>query len=307
MSGKRLAFIYPGQGAQYVGMAKDLFDQSIHVKQLMLEAETTLQRRVTDLMFNGPAEELKDTSNAQLAIFLHEVAVTRALTEAGVQPVITAGHSVGEYAALVASNVLDYGHALWLINQRGEFMAQAGDNNPGTMAAVLGLDDDVVARICAETDGTVGIANYNCPGQVVISGETNAVNAACESLKGAGAKRCLPLAVSGAFHSPLVRDANAALGENIQRVDFRNTDIPIVTNFDGVAHTTGDKIKQNLLVQMESAVQWTKTLKTIEAFGVDELVEIGPGTVLTGLAKRITPDIPVVQLSTVEQLEAFRA
>lgn len=304
MTTKRIAFIYPGQGSQYVGMAADLWAQSESLKHYLHESELTLNRQLTQIMFNGPEEELKETSNAQPAIFMHEVALTRALEQGGIRPVIVAGHSVGEFAALTAANVLDSGHALWLVNQRGALMSEAGQMSPGGMMAVIGLDDAETARCCAEAGENVVIANYNCPGQVVISGNKDSLAKAAELCKTAGAKRCLPLPVSGAFHSPLVHDANETLAENIDRVIFRDAIIPIVTNVDGKAHTSGETIRQNLLLQMESSVQWTKTMQSIQEFGVDEIFEIGPGSVLSGLARRITPDIPIRQVGTIEQLQA---
>ena len=305
MTSKRLAFVYPGQGSQYVGMGKDLWEQSEALKHILHEGELTLNRHLTKIMFEGPEEELKKTVNAQPAIFLHEMALTRALTTNGIEPVIVAGHSVGEYAALAAAEVLDYGHALWLINTRGTLMYEAGTMSPGGMMAVLGLEDDKVEQACREAGEGVVVANYNSPGQVVISGDKASLDKAAELCKAAGAKRCLPLPVSGAFHSPLVHDANITLAENMERVIFRDAKVPVVTNLDGKAHTSGEQIRTNLLAQMESSVQWTKTMKTIEEFGVDAIVEIGPGSVLSGLAKRITPDIPMYQVSTAAQLEAL--
>lgn len=306
MTARRLAFIYPGQGSHYVGMAHDLYRDSDSMRHLLHESELSLGWQLTKIMFEGPEEELRLTSNAQPAILMHEMAITKALEQMGCKPAIVAGHSVGEYAALAAAGVLDYGHALWLIHTRGRLMAQAGELAPGGMAAVLGLDDEEVARCCREAGGTVVVANYNSPGQVVISGDKESLEKATELCKSAGAKRCLPLAVSGAFHSPLVREANESLATNINKTIFRDAQIPVVTNFDGVAHTSGETIRNNLLLQMESSVQWTKTMKAIEAFGVDGIVEVGPGSVLSGLAKRIVPDIPVVQVGTAAQLLQFK-
>ena len=303
MTAKRLAFIYPGQ-ARSMGMGADLFAHSDRLHAFLHEGELTLNRQLTKIMFEGPEETLKATQNAQPALFLHEVALTRALEDGGIKPVIVAGHSVGEYAALTASGVLDSGHALWLVNQRGELMNEAGKMSPGGMMAVMGLDDAEVARCCSEGGSNVVVANYNCPGQVVVSGEKGQLEKVAESCKNAGAKRCVPLHVSGAFHSPLVHDANDTLSENINRVIFRDALIPIVTNVDGQVHTSGDTIRKNVLAQMVSSVQWTKTMQAIEEFGVDEILEIGPGSVLGGLARRIVPDIPMRQVGTIEQLRA---
>lgn len=305
MTAKRYAFIYPGQGSQYVGMAKDLYEQSDSLKHFLHESEVTLGRDLTKIMFDGPEEELKSTVNAQPAIYLHEMALTRALIANGCEPVITAGHSVGEFAALAVANVLDHGHALWLINSRGTLMNEAGMMSPGGMMAVLGLDDEQVEQICRDGNNGVVVANYNSPGQVVISGNKEALEKTAEDCKAAGAKRCLPLAVSGSFHSPMMNDANTTLAENINRVIFRDANIPVVMNVDGSAHTSGVAIRTNLLAQMVSSVQWSKTMRAISDFGVDAIVEIGPGAVLSGLAKRIVPDIPVLQVGTAEQLKAF--
>jgi len=305
MASKRLAFIYPGQGSQHIGMARDLFESSEDIAHIYHQAEITLGRNLTTTMFDGPEEELRNTRNAQPAIFLHEYAITRVLASHGVAPAIVAGHSVGEYAALVTANVIDYGHALWLIAQRGELMSEAGQLSPGTMAAVLGLDDAEVERCCREVGGNVVVANYNSAGQVVISGDKAGIDKAVELCKQAGAKRALPLAVSGAFHSPLVNDANATLAENIERVIFRDATIPVITNVDGKAHTNGNDIKANLLAQMVSSVRWTETMKTIQNADVDAVVEVGPGSVLTGLARRSIKDVPLYQLSTVEDIKTF--
>lgn len=305
MTAKKIAFVYPGQGSQYVGMAKDLFEQSETLRHVLHEGELTLNRQLTKIMFEGPEDELRKTVNAQPAIFLHEMALTKALIANGVEPAIVAGHSVGEYAALAAADVLDYGHALWLINTRGTLMYEAGTMSPGSMMAVLGLDDDKVEQACRDAGGNVVVANYNSPGQVVISGDKESLEKTAELCKTAGAKRCLPLPVSGAFHSPLVRDANVTLAANIERVIFRDATIPVVTNVDGVAHTSGEVIRENVLAQMESSVQWTKTMRAIQDFGVDAIVEVGPGNVLSGLAKRITPDIPMYQVGTAAELAAF--
>lgn len=305
MATKRIAFVYPGQGSQYVGMGRDLWEQSEEMRYLLHEAQITINKQITQTMFDGPEEELRDTANAQPAIFLHEVGLTMMLAHRGIVPSIVAGHSVGEYAALVAAKVIDYGHALWLINQRGILMSEAGQMSPGTMAAVLGLDDAEVERCCAEVGSNVVVANYNCPGQVVISGDKAGVDAAIEKCKAAGAKRALPLQVSGAFHSPLVENANATLAENMERVIFRDAEIPVVTNVDGKAHTSGPKIKENLLRQMVSSVRWTTTLETLRDADLDAIVEVGPGSVLTGLSRRVVSDVPLFQVSTLEQAQAL--
>lgn len=305
MASNRIAFIYPGQGSQHVGMAYDLWEKSEAARHFLRNAEISMKNNITKTMFDGPEDELKDTANAQPALFLHEVAMTHELLQKGIKPDIVAGHSVGEFAALTAANVIDYAHALWLVRQRGQLMSEAGKMSPGKMAAVLGLDDAEVERCCAEVGGNVVVANYNCPGQVVISGDQTSLEAAIEKCKAAGAKRAMMIPVSGAFHSPLVADANATLAENIERVIFRDADVPVVSNVDGKAYTNGEEIKRNLLIQMTSSVQWTKTMETLKNSGVTTIIEVGPGSVLSGLARRALPEISCHQVSTLDQLEAL--
>lgn len=302
---KNLAFIFPGQGSQAVGMGRDLAQNSEMLAHFFAEANETTGENLTRLMFEGPEEDLKQTGNAQPALFLMECALLRALETLDIRPVITAGHSVGEYAALVAAGVIDYGHGLWLVRQRGALMQEAGEGAPGGMAAILGLDEEQVAKACAEANGTVGIANYNSPGQVVISGEKAALDRAIENCKSAGAKKAIPLSVSGAFHSPLLNDAAERLNDSFDRVIFEDAHIPIVTNYDGQAHTSGDKIRQNLKLQMISGVQWTKTMDAICKSGVAGIVEVGPGSVLSGLCKRCCPDLACYQVGTWDELQKF--
>ena len=302
MATKRIAFIYPGQGSQHVGMGRDLWDNSEELRHLMHEAGITIGRDISKIMFEGPEETLRDTANAQPALFLHEVALTHALQRRGIVPSIVAGHSVGEYAAITAAKVIDYAHALWLVNQRGALMSEVGQLSPGTMAAVLGLEDADVERCCAEVGPNVVVANYNCPGQVVISGNREDLDKVIELCKQAGAKRALPLSVSGAFHSPLVADANATLAENMDRIIFRDAEIPVITNVDGKAHTSGEEIRTNLLQQMQSSVRWTETMKTLQDAEVDAIIEVGPGAVLSGLARRVIKDIPLYRVETMDEV-----
>lgn len=303
---KKYAFIFPGQGSQFVGMGKDLM-QSEAAGRFLYEANETLGIKLTDLMFEGPEDELKQTGNAQPAIFLLETAILQAIEHAGIKPSIVAGHSVGEYAALVAAGVLDFGHGIWLMKQRGALMQQASEANPGGMAAVLGLDDLQAAEACSRAGGGCVVANYNSPGQVVISGDRESLDRAVEACKAAGAKKVIPLAVSGAFHSPVMQESAEALNTSIDRVAFADATCPVVTNVDGQAHVSGEQIRSNLKLQMVSSVQWTRSMEAIVKHEPDELVEIGPGTVLSGLAKRTAPAIPCRQVGTWEQLQAFLA
>jgi [acyl-carrier-protein] S-malonyltransferase len=302
---KNLAFIFPGQGSQAIGMGRDLADNSEMLAKFFAEANETTGENLTRLMFEGPEDELRMTSNAQPALFLMQCGLIRALETLGIQPAIVAGHSVGEYAALVAAGVLDYGHGLWLVRQRGALMQEAGEAAPGGMAAILGLDEEQVSNACANAGGTVCIANYNSPGQVVISGEKAALDRAIENCKAAGAKKAIPLSVSGAFHSPLLASAAERLNESLDRVIFDDAKVPVVTNVDGQAHTSGEQIRTNLKLQMTSGVQWTKTMDTIVKSGVSGIVEVGSGNVLSGLCKRCAPGVACHQVGTWEELQAF--
>jgi [acyl-carrier-protein] S-malonyltransferase len=302
---KNLAFIFPGQGSQTVGMARDLAQNSEMLSHFFAEANETIGENLTRLMFEGPEDELKLTGNAQPALFLMQCGLLKALETLEIRPVIVAGHSVGEYAALVAAGVIDYGHGLWLVRQRGALMQEAGEGAPGGMAAVLGLDEETAAKACADAGGVVGVANYNSPGQVVISGEKDALERASAKCKELGAKKVIPLSVSGAFHSPLLKDAADHLGESLERVIFEDARIPVVTNVDGKVHTSGDQIRQNLQLQMTSAVHWTKTMDAICKSGVAGIVEVGPGNVLSGLCKRCCPDVPTYNVGTWDELQKF--
>ena len=276
--------MFPGQGAQFSGMGKDLYDSSHKAHDMMERANDVLGFRLTDIMFNGTDEELKATKVTQPAVFLHSVC--KALCTEGLPtPDMVGGHSLGEFSALVACGAVNFEDALKLVAVRAEQMQKCCEKVPGTMAAIIGLPDE---KICSETDGLVIPANYNCNGQIVISGEKEAVEKACESMKAAGAKRALPLSVSGAFHSPLMEPARVELAKAIDATDIHMPLCPIYQNVTASAETDPVRIKQNLLLQLTSPVKWTQTVKNMLSDGATEFREFGPGAVLQGLVKRIS-------------------
>lgn len=280
------AYVFPGQGSQFPGMAKTLHDSSETVRELFKKADDILGFSISDIMFNGTEENLKETRVTQPAIFLHSYAL--AVCEPDFAPDMVAGHSLGEFSALAAAGALAFEDALRLVALRASEMQKCCEKVPGTMAAVLGLDNATVEAVCAEVSGTVIAANYNCDGQVVISGETSSVNEACEKLKAAGAKRALPLAVSGAFHSPLMEPARAELAKAISATPFKAPSCPVYQNVTAKAETDPEQIKANLLAQLTSPVRWTQSVKAMIADGADSFTELGPGAVLQGLVKRIS-------------------
>lgn len=280
------AFVFPGQGAQFVGMGKDLYENHALAKELFDKANEILGYRITDIMFEGTDEELKQTKVTQPAIFLHSVISALCMGEE-FKPDMAAGHSLGEFSALTAAGALSFEDGLRLVYARAMAMQKACEAQPSTMAAVIGLADDVIERICDETEGVVVPANYNCPGQVVISGEVEAVKTACAKLKEAGAKRALPLAVGGAFHSPLMEPARVELAAAIETTPFNRPVCPVYQNVDAKPYTEAADIKANLLKQLTSPVRWTQTVMNMLQDGMTEFVECGPGTVLTGLINRI--------------------
>lgn len=286
------AYIFPGQGAQFTGMGKDLYDNSPLAKELFEKANTILGFRITDIMFEGTAEQLKETKVTQPAIFLHSVILAKTLGEE-FQPQMVAGHSLGEFSALVANGVLSFEDGLKLVSQRALAMQKACEITPSTMAAVLGLEDKIVEDICASIDGVVVAANYNCPGQLVISGETTAVEKACEALKAAGAKRALILPVGGAFHSPMMEPARKELADAIEATHFSQPICPVYQNVTATAVSDANEIKKNLIIQLTAPVKWTQTVQQMIADGASSFTEVGPGKVLIGLVGKINKEVPV--------------
>lgn len=279
------AFVFPGQGAQFVGMGKSAYDESNLAKELFENANDILGFRITDIMFNGTDEQLKQTNVTQPAIFLHSVILAKTLTD--FSPEMVAGHSLGEFSALVANGALNFESGLKLVSQRAEAMQKACELKPSTMAAVLGLDDNVVEQICSEVDGIVVPANYNCPGQLVISGEVEAINKACVKLTEAGARRALVLQVGGAFHSPLMDPAKEELKAAIENTVFNNPICPVYQNVTAKAETNPELIKVNLIAQLTAPVRWTQTVQQMIADGATSFTEVGPGKVLQGLVKKV--------------------
>lgn len=289
------AYVFPGQGAQAVGMGKDLYEEHAEVRALFERANELLGFRITDLMFAGTPDDLKQTRVTQPAVFLHSVAMAKAL---GIEPEAVAGHSLGEFSALVVSGALSFEEGLLLVSKRAMAMQKACEQIEGTMAAVLGLADEAVETVCAETEGVVVAANYNCPGQLVISGEKGAVEKACAKAKEAGARRALPLPVGGAFHSPLMEPAREELAEAIAAANFQTPRCPIYQNVDAAPHTDPEEIKQNLIAQLTAPVRWTQTVQQMVADGCSHFTELGPGTVLQGLIRKIAPDASAESQST---------
>lgn len=283
------AYIFPGQGAQFVGMGRNLFENSSKAKDLFEQANQILGFSITEIMFNGTDEDLKQTKVTQPAIFLHSVILSKVLGES-FQPKMVAGHSLGEFSALVANQTLSFEDGLQLVYKRAMAMQKACELQPGTMAAVLGLEDTVVEDICKKIDGIVTPANYNCPGQLVISGELSAVEKACEAMKNAGAKRALILPVGGAFHSVLMKPAEEELAKAIENTHFNKPICPIYQNVTTTAVNNPDEIKRNLINQLTAPVKWTQSVQQMIQDGASEFIEVGPGKVLQGLVKKINKE-----------------
>lgn len=285
------AYVFPGQGAQFTGMGKELYETSPLAKELFEKANEILGFRITDIMFEGTAEELKETKVTQPAVFLHSVILAKVLDA---KPDMVAGHSLGEFSALVVNGTLSFEDGLKLVSQRAMAMQEACEIAPSTMAAVLNLDDKVVEDICASIDGVVVAANYNCPGQLVISGELKAVEVACEKMKEAGAKRALILPVGGAFHSPMMEPAREKLAAAIQATTFNTPSCPVYQNVTANAVNNPSEIKNNLIAQLTGAVRWTQSVNQMITDGATSFTEVGPGKVLVGLVNKINKEIETI-------------
>ena len=285
------AFVFPGQGSQFPGMCKDLYDAHAEAREMFRQADSLLGFSLSSVMFEGTADDLKQTKVTQPAVFLHSVVAQRLMTIE--TPDMVAGHSLGEFSALVACGALRFEDALLLVSARAQAMQAACEQNPGTMAAVLGLPDEKVVEICESVSGVVVAANFNCPGQIVISGEVEAIDAACVAMKEAGARRALKLPVGGAFHSPLMQPAAEDLKAAILKTDFHKPFCPIYQNVTAKAETEPEIIRENLLKQLTAPVRWTQSVQNMIADGANEFYEFGPGDVLKGMIRKINPDVQV--------------
>ena len=300
-----VAFLFPGQGSQKVGMGLEFFQEQVTARKVFGEADAVLNRKLSRLCFEGPAEALRQTENTQLAVLTCSVAALRVLNERGITPHAVAGHSLGEYSALVAADVLTFADALKLVEYRAQVMADASQRQDCTMAAILGLDESTLQDLCeaASPTGVVQIGNYNCPGQLIVSGDTAAVEQVMDSAKAAGARRCLQLEVSGAFHSALMAPAQEQLQIVIDDFQFNDPSVHVVANVTGDVVQTTDEIRRLLIAQVTSAVQWEKSIRTIGAAGISHFVEVGPGAVLSGMVRRTLPGAICLNVEDTESLD----
>lgn len=289
------AYVFPGQGAQFSGMGKDLYENNAEAKALFDKANEILGFNITEIMFGGTADELKQTKVTQPAVFLHSVILAKVM---GIEPAAVAGHSLGEFSALVVAGALSFEDGLKLVSKRAMAMQKCCEQQPGGMAAVLGLDDKTIEDVCAAVEGTVVAANYNCPGQLVISGADAAVDEACVKLKEAGARRALRLPVGGAFHSPLMEPARQELEAAIAEAEFMTPSCPVYQNVDAKPYTDAEAIKKNLIAQLTAPVRWTQIVENMIADGVAEFTEVGPGNVLQGLVSKVSREVAVESKST---------
>lgn len=305
----KIAFVFPGQGAQKVGMAKDVYDALPQAAQLFKTADETLGFSISELAFEGPEEQLKQTANTQPALLTASIALLEALKSKNITPDYVAGHSLGEYSALVAANALDFEQAVAIVRARGQFMEQAVPSGQGAMAAVLGAEREPLAALCVEVSATghaVELANVNCPGQIVVSGSVEGVNAVSARVKEIGGKRAIMLEVSGPFHSSLMKSAADQLSERLQSVSFRDATVPVVANVTATTVTNASDIQALLVEQVYSPVLWEDSIRFLIHEGVDTFIEIGPGNVLTGLIKKIDKNVRLINISSLESIEALQ-